>query len=140
MIGFMESLLQYGSAPAIIVLTALVALLIKRINKNARADERRSLEAQKREETRDKREEGREKSLREFSANLVKEMEARTSAWIRNLQEGQDNLGQRLSCVEREYLPRDEHYRDFSGWRGEIARIVKKIDSFIMVFAKRGGK
>lgn len=134
------SLLQYGPFPAIIVLAVVMGLLINRINKNAEQDEKHSQEAQKREEMRDQREEAREKSLREFASSLVKELETRTGARIRDQGENLDNLTQRLSCVEREYLPRDEHYRDFSGWRSEIARIAKKIDSFIIMFAKRGGK
>jgi hypothetical protein len=112
-----KALLAYGSAPAIIFLAFLVGLLIKQLTENAKKDE------------------GRDASLREFVATQVKDLEKRSEDRLAAQQESVYDLAQRLSCVERDYLPRDEHYRDFSGWRGEIRSLGKKIDDFILMFA-----
>ena len=102
-------LLDYGSAPALLVIAVRLGFLIRKLNENAEQDEKRAA------------------SLREFVqaqiSTLKKDFDERASASDKRL----DDLQSRVSCVERDYLPREEHYKEFSGWRAEINRLYDLI-------------
>ena len=104
-------LLEYGSAPAMIVIAVLVGVLLRKQNENAEKDEKRAT------------------SLREFVqaqiAALKKDFDERAAVSDKRM----DELQARMSCVERDYLPREEHYKEFSGWRAEINRLYDLIVS-----------
>jgi|GEM_PF-1360034 hypothetical protein len=40
-----------------------------------------------------------------------------------------EHLERRVEIIERDFVSREEHYRDFSGWREELRHIDRKIDS-----------
>lgn len=102
-------LLEYGSAPALLTIAVVMGILLRKLNENAEKDEERAT------------------SLREFVqaqiATLKKDFDERASASDKRL----DDLQSRMSCVERDYLPREEHYKEFSGWRAEINRLYDLI-------------
>lgn len=103
---------QYGSTPALLVLLALVAVLIRKIDQNATAD-------------RDRHEQDKlaHDDLYRNLVAVVKESETRTDERIRSLEDTHGDLARRVNLMERDYLPRDEHYKEFSGWRSEINRL-----------------
>ena len=50
---------------------------------------------------------------------------------IKKLSEHVEKLEKRIEKLEgmqRDFITKEEHYRDVSGWRGEIRRVEDKID------------
>ena len=84
-------LMEYGTFPALLVLAALVAWLIRKLDKNAAADSARAVEFR----------DALEAHRKETDAKLAEQTE-------------------RLACVERDYTKLDRHYQDIGGWRTEL--------------------
>lgn len=89
-----------------IVLAALVGFLIKKLDENAKKDDART------------------KELKEYVKAQVDGLETRIDGRVKALEARAAELEGRSSYIEREYLPREDHYRDISGWRTEINRLV----------------
>lgn len=112
-------LLEYGNTPALIVLAILVGWLIKKLDENNQKDEKRATDLQA--------------LITKEIGTLEQRFEAQKAAAERRM----DDLGDRIACVERDYLPREEHYKEFSGWRAEINRLS---DLIINLFKDQGHK
>ncbi|WP_163327594.1 hypothetical protein GFV12_05190 [Desulfurobacterium thermolithotrophum] len=48
--------------------------------------------------------------------------------FIQRLDRRMGRLENKLEAIREEFVSREEHYRDISGWRGEINRLDLKID------------
>jgi hypothetical protein len=112
-------LLEYGNTPALIVLAVLVGWLIKKLGENDQKDEKRAA------------------VLNELITKEITTLEERIEAQRVSAEKRLDDLADRVSCVERDYLPREEHYKEFSGWRAEINRLS---DLIINLFKDQGRK
>ena len=112
-------LLEYGSAPAMIVIAVLVGVLLRKLNENAEKDEKRAATLQD--------------FVRSQIAALKKDFDERAAGSDKRM----DELQARMSCVERDYLPREEHYKEFSGWRAEINRLYDLIVSVFKEMPKK---
>lgn len=95
------TLLNYGTTPALVVLAALVGVLIKKLDENAKKDEKRDTAFQE--------------ALSNTSKEFRKALTDHATATEERFQEHSD----RMSCIERDYLTREMHYRDIGGWRTE---------------------
>ncbi len=109
-------LLEYGTVPSLLVLAFVVGLLVRKIEENGKKDEERS------------------KELRTAVTSQMNAMEERFEERFSLTGRRLEELSNRVSCVERDYLPREEHYKEFSGWRAEINRLS---DLIINIFKER---
>jgi len=50
---------------------------------------------------------------------------------IQKLDKRIERLEGKLEAIREEFISREEHYRDISGWRGEVNRLDLKIDRLI---------
>jgi len=48
--------------------------------------------------------------------------------FIQRLDRRMERLEGKIEAMREEYVLREEHYRDISGWKGEINRLDAKID------------
>jgi hypothetical protein len=102
-------LLQYGTTPALVALAFSVGLLIKKIDENGKKDEERT------------------KRVLDTLGKRIDELESRFEERLAVHAGKIEELNNRVSCVEREYLPREDHYKDTAGWRAELNRIFDVI-------------
>lgn len=102
-------ILQYGTTPALIALAFMVGFLAKKIEENGRKDEERARQVTEK--------------LSEQIKGLESRFEERFAIHARKI----DELNNRVACVERDYLPREDHYKDTAGWRAELNRIFDVI-------------
>jgi len=89
--AFLTSLLQYGTAPALLVVAGLIVWLSKKIDKNGEGDAARSKELQK--------------AIADLSAST----EARFA-----------EQAAQIADIQRDYLLRKDHYKDIGGWRTDL--------------------
>ncbi len=47
------------------------------------------------------------------------------------------NADKRIGYIEREYVQRNDYYKDISGWREDINRIGERIDRLTMEIVKK---
>jgi hypothetical protein len=97
--------LEYGTTPALLVLGALIGVLLRKLDENGKKDEERA------------------ERLRAAMTTEINSMAKRFEERFAASDKKFDDLALRVSCVERDYLPREEHYKEFSGWRAEINRL-----------------
>lgn len=112
---YVKTLLEYGTTPALLLIAFLLVHLKTSFGKSV-------------------------KDLGEKLSAVQAEMgqlERRIEEKIKEESRYREELEARIGCVERDYLQRDDFYRDSSGWRAEINRLCDKIDQFILGF---GGK
>jgi hypothetical protein len=96
---------SYGTGPVLIVVAFLLGWIVKELKENGKKDEERA-----------------EKLKTAVSAQM-NTMEKRFEERFAIVNKRIDDISNRVSCVERDYLPREEHYKEFSGWRAEINRL-----------------
>jgi hypothetical protein len=89
--ALLSSLLQYGTAPVLLVIAGLIVWLSKKIDKNGEGDAARSKELQK--------------AIADLSA----------STEVRFAEQAAQIAG-----IQRDYLPRKDHYKDLGGWRTDL--------------------
>jgi hypothetical protein len=104
-----SALLQYGTTPSLIVLAFVVGLLVKKLEENAKKDDERA------------------SLLRSELSKALQSMEEQFEERFVSHAKRIDELNNRISCVERDYLPREDHYKDTAGWRAELNRIFDVI-------------
>jgi len=92
--AFLTSLLQYGTAPALLVVAGLIVWLSKKIDKNGEGDAARSKELQK--------------AIADLSAST----EARFAEQAAH-----------IADIQRDYLLRKDHYKDIGGWRTDLSQM-----------------
>ncbi len=89
--AFLLSLLQYGTAPVLLAIAGLLVWLSKKIDKNGEGDAVRS------------------KELQTAIADLSASTEARFA-----------EQAAQIADIQRDYLPRKDHYKDIGGWRTDL--------------------
>lgn len=102
-------LLEYGTTPSLIILAFVVGILVKKIDDNAKRDDERSA------------------ALRKDLASGIQALEEKFEERFMSHAKRIDELNNRIANVEREYLPREDHYKDTAGWRAELNRIFDVI-------------
>lgn len=106
---FLQKLSQFGTGPFLLVVAALLGWLVKKIDENNKKSEER---------------------INAMGASIsaqMKDMEARFNERFATSEKRIEELANRVSGVERDYIPRDEHYKTFSGWRSELQSLQKLI-------------
>ncbi len=119
----LAKLSSYGTGPVLIVVAALLGWVIKKLDENNKHDEERT-----------NKDEARAERLKAAITAQMNAMEDRFEERFSTADRRIDDLSNRVSCVERDYLPRDEHYKEFSGWRAEINRLS---DLIINIFKEK---
>ncbi|OHD25597.1 MAG: hypothetical protein A2Y38_00260 [Spirochaetes bacterium GWB1_59_5] len=119
----LAKLSSYGTGPVLIVVAALLGWVIKKLDENNKHDEERT-----------NKDEARAERLKTAITAQMNAMEDRFEERFSTADKRIDDLANRVSCVERDYLPRDEHYKEFSGWRAEINRLS---DLIINIFKEK---
>lgn len=123
----MEALLaklsSYGTGPVLLVVAALLGWILKKLDENNRKDEERTTS-----------DEARAEKLKAAITAQMNAMEDRFEERFASADKRIEALANRVSSVERDYLPRDEHYKEFSGWRAEINRLS---DLIINIFKEK---
>ena len=117
--AFLTKLSSYGSAPFLLVVAFLLGWIIKKLEENGRKDEERA------------------EKLKAAMTTQMNEMEERFEERFAVADKRIDELSTRVACVERDYLPREEHYKEFSGWRAEINRLY---DLIVNLFKEKKDK
>ncbi len=107
--NLLTNLLQYGTTPSLIVLAFVVGLLVKKLEENAKKDDERA------------------KVLRDELSKSINGLEEKFEERFVIHAKRMEELSNRISCVERDYLPREDHYKDTAGWRAELNRIFDVI-------------
>lgn len=102
-------LIDYGTAPLLIVLSFLVGYLIQQIRENGKKDEERA------------------KELRSTIHAQISSVESNFLEKVEQQQQKNEEMCNRIASVERDYLTREEHYKVTGGWRTEINRLVDLI-------------
>lgn len=144
-----KSLLSYGTAPALLVIAFTLFLVVRRLTANEAKGERRDESQRKRDEAikddlskqRELFEARMKEQLDEVRASGNEQllaMERRNLDEHREQQAGLSGLTERVNYLEKDYLPREEHYRDLSGWRGEIADVRKEVHAVLLAVKGRG--
>jgi hypothetical protein len=125
-ITLLTSISKYGTAPALLVIAAILAFQNRQMAETKKEQKaeidalKTSLKAQ----------------FQEALATLVKQQDERH----KEHEEAIADLNQRVGCVERDYVSREEHYRDLSGWREEIRQLGERINSFVITIMSLLGK
>jgi hypothetical protein len=125
-IALLTNISKFGTAPALLVIAAILAFQNRQMAETKKEQKaeidglKASLRAQ----------------FQEALAALVKQQDQRH----REHEEAISDLTLRMSCVEREFVTREEHYRDLSGWREEIRQLGERINSFIITIMGRDKK
>jgi DNA repair exonuclease SbcCD ATPase subunit len=107
--NLITNLLQYGTTPSLIALAFVVGLLAKKLEENAKKDDERAQMLRT--------------ELSEGLQSMEEKFEERFISHAKRI----DELNNRISCVERDYLLREDHYKDTAGWRAELNRIFDVI-------------
>lgn len=125
-IALLTGISKYGTAPALLVIAAILAFQNRQM-----AETKKEQKAEI---------DGLKVSLRaqfqETLASLAKQQDERH----REHEEAIADLTARISCVEREGVTRDEHYRDISGWREEIRQIGQRLSDLVITILGRDKK
>lgn len=100
--ALIEKLSSYGTGPFLVVVAFLLGWIVKELKENGKKDEERA------------------EKLKAAVTAQMNAMEDRFEERFAVADKRIDELSNRVSCVERDYLPREEHYKEFSGWRAEI--------------------
>jgi len=116
---FFAKLASYGTGPVLLAVVCLLLWVVKKLDENGKKDEERA------------------EKLKAAMAAQMDAMEKRFEERFSISDKRLDELSTRVSCVEREYLPRDEHYKDLSGWRAEINRVS---DLIVSLFKEKKDK
>jgi ABC-type transport system involved in cytochrome bd biosynthesis fused ATPase/permease subunit len=120
--AFLQQLSAYGVGPVLLVVIFLLGWVVRELKENGKKNEARA---------------------KELQAAMTAEMNAMAKRFDEHLaatDKKVEDLRTRVSCVERDYLPRDEHYKEFSGWRAEIQEVRNLIISLFRDQAKQGEK
>ena len=119
--AFFQQLSVYGMAPVLIAVVFLLGWVVRELKENGKKDEARA------------------KDLKDSMTAEMNAMAKRFDDHLAETNKKVDDLRDRVSCVERDYLPREEHYKEFSGWRTEINNIRDLLVSLFKDQAKKGG-
>lgn len=129
MITVLAQIMELGTPAILLVLIGLVSWLIamqsavkKEIEKNAIEDVTRSALLK-------------ETLSAAISASATC-IEARAKERFDRFGDEVEEVKQRIASIERDYLPREEHWKDISGWRTEIMELRK----FLVDAIQRKGK
>jgi len=98
-------LLDYGTTPALLVLTFAVAFLIRKVSSTSKKDGARADALQK----------------------LIQTHVDKISEQLREHEKANDDRfkehAERMAAIERDYLPLETHYKDVGGWRSDLAQL-----------------
>jgi len=93
---------QWALTVAVLILAVLIGWQIKKIDQNTKDDSARSAEFRK--------------AMAEQAAEFRKAQAEHVEETERRFAEH----AERMACIERDYLPRETHYKDIGGWRTDM--------------------
>jgi len=68
---------------------------------------------------------------------LIRRQEEKIDSLSKMLQERDLKIDDKITEIEsqmKDFITKEEHYRDVSGWRGELQKLDAKLDRFIEKF------
>jgi hypothetical protein len=125
-ITLLTSISQYGTAPALLVIVAILAFQNRQMSETKK-EQKSEIDALKASLS---------TQFQETLAALAKKQDERHKEHESDI----SDLQERMGCVERDYVSREEHYRDLSGWREEIRQLGERINSFVITIMGHLGK
>lgn len=51
--------------------------------------------------------------------------------FLKRLEKRVEKLEEKIDAVQDEFISKEDHYRDISGWRGEIHRLEDKVERIL---------
>jgi uncharacterized coiled-coil protein SlyX len=68
---------------------------------------------------------------------LIRRQEEKIDSLSEMLKERESKIDDKIADIEnrmKDFITKEEHYRDVSGWRGELQKLDAKLDRFIEKF------
>jgi DNA-binding transcriptional MerR regulator len=68
---------------------------------------------------------------------LIRRQEEKIDSLSKMLKEREERIENKIKDLEnqiKDFVTKEEHYRDVSGWRGELQKLESKLDRFIERF------
>jgi DNA-binding transcriptional MerR regulator len=68
---------------------------------------------------------------------LIRRQEDKIDNLANIIKEREERMENKIKDIEKEikdFITKEEHYRDVSGWRGELQKLENKLDRFIEKF------
>jgi predicted nucleic acid-binding Zn-ribbon protein len=68
---------------------------------------------------------------------LIRRQEEKIDSLTKALKEREAKFDDKIANIEnqmKDFITKEEHYRDVSGWRGELQKLENKLDRFIERF------
>ncbi len=68
---------------------------------------------------------------------LIRRQEEKIDSLSKMLKEREEKIDDKIAEIEsqmKDLITKEEHYRDVSGWRGELQKLDAKLDRFIEKF------
>jgi uncharacterized coiled-coil protein SlyX len=74
---------------------------------------------------------------------LLRRQEDKIDSLSEMLKERETKIDNKIAEIEnqmKDFITKEEHYRDVSGWRGELQKLESKLDRFIERFLDTRGR
>jgi uncharacterized coiled-coil protein SlyX len=68
---------------------------------------------------------------------LIRRQEEKIDSLSKMLKERESKIDDKIAEIEnqmKDFITKEEHYRDVSGWRGELQKLEAKLDRFMEKF------
>ncbi len=121
----LDIIAQIGTIPTLIMLILVVWFLLREIKKEVQ---------------------GLRSDFDQKTAELkrdIQDLKEHSDDQDRKIMDELSSLDHRVSCVEKDCVTREEHYRDIGGWREEVRRnrieLRDDIRDFLQVIARQNG-
>jgi hypothetical protein len=131
----LQNLNNYGAVPLSLVMICLVSYLMKQIKKNGEDDKARHTAIQT--------------QLKDDIGAVQKQLNEAIVSLKEGIEKRLDDCEERIKIIEKDYVQRDDFYRDTGGWRTELNNLSNNLNFQITNFIKeiislwknnRGGK
>jgi hypothetical protein len=119
----LQNVNNFGAAPLSLIMIFLVGYLIKQIKKNGDEDKERHKST---------------RSEIQTSIGAIQKQFADAIAELKtSIEKRLDNIEYRLKIVEKDYVQKEDHYRDIGGWRTEINNLSSYINRQMSSFMEQ---
>jgi hypothetical protein len=134
-ITLLKDLNNYGAVPLSLIMICLVSYLLQQIKKNGEDDKSRYAAIQT--------------QLKENIGAVQKQLNEAIASLKEGIEKRLDGCEERIKIIEKDYVQREDFYRDTGGWRTELNNLSNNLNFQITNFMKeiislwknnRGGK
>lgn len=112
--AFLSLINQFGIIPTLILLIMVVWFLLREIKKEVRT-------------ITDSNE-----SIKRDLTERIEELKTHSDEHDKEIAESVEHIRNRIGSIEREYVTREDHYKDMGGWREELREMRRTLDRFMM--------